>query len=195
MGVSPSFGWCQLLGLAVSQLRERWGGQSPWQPQAYHFMTLCPATAKSYPKSGTDAGHQIVWWWWKTELSIKLAYCSVTHQCTSWRIYPHCLWHYSANIMVGGKPTNLGLWARRWTRRLWWITPLILTANRCILNLLFLREYSIIYKYVDKVLFWSMTPFSQHSSSSWKLNVILGVIKTPLGNWRRSWLPSCSQKL
>lgn len=105
------------------------------------------------------------------------------------------LWHYSANIMVGGKPTNLGLWARRWTRRLWWITPLILTANRCILNLLFLREYSIICEYVDKALFWSMTPFSQHSSSSWKLNVILGVTKTPLGNWRRSWLSSCSQKL
>lgn len=91
-GVSPSFGQCPLLCLAVSQLRERRCGQSPWQPQAYHFLPLCPATAKSHPKSGTDAGHQTVWWWWwKTELSIKLAYCSLPHQCTSWRIYPHNL--------------------------------------------------------------------------------------------------------
>ena len=71
--------------------------------------------------------------------------------------------NYSANILMDGKPVNLGLWDIAGQENYDQFTSPILSANRCSLNLLFRWKCCSIWKCLCKVVSWSATPLSQHS--------------------------------
>ena len=83
-------------------------------------------------------------WWWKAKLQVKCAYCSAVHQCTSWRIHPHCPWRWMSWRL---KTSKSGLTGKKLGKKIMTDYTPILSANRCILNLLFLCEACIICKH------------------------------------------------